>query len=213
MSLFKQLTNPIPTYCPDKFTEEDLVRCIYELFNYKKMNESVTVPEAYTLNDNDVAEVLQNMNSNVQVQEVEEEETEEETTEETPMNVEEILQQVQQQADIISAAAASSAPYNVGIIPEQYTVAVDTAEREDNETVIQEVNLDETEEDFNEEIPENPVEQIVEQPDENIERIKKILADNNDDEEHSRFKGASWYDVIQQKVIMLAGVGGIGRII
>lgn len=174
-------------------------------------NESVTVPDAYTLNDNDVAEVLQNMNSNVQVQEVEEETTEE-TTEEAPMNVEEILQQVQQQADIISAAASSAAPLNVGIIPgQQYTtVAVDTAEGEDNETVTNEVNLDEPEEDFNEEIPENPVEQVVEQPDENIEKIKKILADNNDDEEHSRFKGASWYDIIQQKVIMLAGIGGIG---
>ena len=173
-------------------------------------NESVTVPDVYTLNDNDVAEVLQSMNSNVQVQEVEEK-----TTEETPMNVEEILQQVQQQADIISVAASSAAPYNinVGTVPEQYNVAVDTAEGEDNETVTQEVNLDETEEDFNEEIPENPVEQVVEQPDENIERIKKILADNNDDEEHSRFKGASWYDIIQQKVIMLAGIGGIGRII
>lgn len=114
-------------------------------------NELVTVPDAYTLNDNDVAEVLQSMNSNVQVPEV-----------------------------------------------------------EDNETVTQEVNLDETEEDFNEEIPENPVEQVVEQTDENIEKIKRILADNNDDEEHSRFKGASWYDVIQQKVIMLAGIGGIG---
>lgn len=145
MGLFEQLTNPIPTYCLEKFTEEDLIRCIYELFNYKKMNESVTVPEAYTLNDNDVAEVLQNMNSDVQAQEVEEE-----ITEET------------------------------------------------------------TEEDFNEEVPEDPVEQVVEQSDENIEKIKKILADNNDDEEHSRFKGASWYDVIQQKVIMLAGIGGIG---
>lgn len=174
-------------------------------------NEPVTVPDAYTLNDNDVAEVLQNMNNNVQIQEVEGE-AEEETTEETPMNVEEILQQVQQQQGIMAQVAASSA-LNIGIIPGQYTVAADTAEGEDNETVTQEVNLDETEEDFNEEVPENTVEQVVEQPDENIERIKKILADNNDDEEHSRFKGASWYDVIQQKVIMLAGVGGIGRII
>lgn len=170
-------------------------------------NESVTVPEAYTLNDNDVAEVLQNMNSDVQAQEVEEETTEE-TTEEAPMNVEEILQQVQQQADIISAAASSAAPLNVGIIPgQQYTtIAVDIAEGEDNETVTNEVNLDEPEEDFNEEIPENPIEQH----DESIEKIKRILADNNDDEEHSRFKGASWYDIIQQKVIMLAGIGGVG---
>ena len=173
-------------------------------------NEPVTVPDAYTLNDNDVAEVLQSINSNVQVPEVEEEET----TEEAPMNVEEILQQVQQQQGIMAQVAASSAQ-NIGIIPgQQYTaVAVDMAEGEDNETVTQEVNPDETEEDFNEEIPENPVEQVVEQHDESIEKIKRILADNNDDEEHSRFKGASWYDVIQQKVIMLAGIGGIGRII
>ena len=114
MGLFEQLTNPIPTYCLEKFTEEDLIRCIYELLNYKKMNESVTVPEAYTLNDNDVAEILQNMNSDVQAQEVEEEITEE-TTEEAPMNVEEILQQVQQQADIISAAASSAAPLKSSI--------------------------------------------------------------------------------------------------
>lgn len=169
-------------------------------------NEPVTVPDAYTLNDNDVAEVLQSMNSNVQVPEVEEE-----TTEEAPMNVEEILQQVQQQQVTMAQVAASSAQ-NIGIIPgQQYTaVAVDMAEGEDSETVTQEVNLDETEEDFNGEIPENPVEQAVEQHDENIEKIKRILADNNDDEEHSRFKGASWYDVIQQKVIMLAGIGGIG---
>lgn len=147
--------NSIPTYCPETFTYEDLIRCIYELFNYKKMNEE-TIQETYSLNDDDIEEVLNNM-----------EETST-TTEET-----------------------SEEP-----------VAVEPVDFEDDE----EDNSEEYEDDDEEENEEPQEELTVEN---SLQRIKRIIT-GNADEEHSRFKGAPWYEIIRQKVIMIAGMGGIG---
>ena len=156
MGILEQLNNPIPTYCPETFTEYDLIKCIYEFYNYKKMNEETT-QETYSLNDGDIEEVLNNMTGTST------------TTEET-----------------------SEEP-----------VAVEPVDFEDDE----EDNSEEYDEDEDEEEDEEPQEELTVES--SLQRIRRILTDNAD-EEHSRFRGAPWYEIIRQKVIMIAGMGGIG---
>ena len=162
--------NSIPTYSPETFTYEDLIRCIYELFNYLKMNDQENTTGAYTLSDSDVAEILNNTMVGT---------TDTNDSEET-VSTEVASVDFEEPTEILEDDTEESEEENEDEDDEGYTI--DSSHQEELTMYS------------------------------SIQRIKKILEDNHD-EEHSRFKGASWYDVIRQKVIMLAGVGGIGRII
>jgi hypothetical protein len=86
-------------------------------------------------------------------------------------------------------------------------VAVEPVDFEyDEENNSEEYDEDEEEEEENEGNEEAQEELTIES---SLQRIRRILTDNAD-EEHSRFKGAPWYEIIRQKVIMIAGMGGIG---